>query len=116
MKAETKKVKVCLPSKLVEKGWGKGAEAWDKHNKVVDDPKDPRACRWCAIGAIRACGFSQNGQFVRAVARLLARFNRLQAWHTRPASQIWSFNDNPITTKREVLKVLRTAEKELGYV
>lgn len=40
-------------AKLIEKGWARGWFAKDKYGKIVDHFSDPRAVKFCAVGAIR---------------------------------------------------------------
>lgn len=42
---------------LIEKGWTRGAVARDARGREVD-VDDPRACRFCALGAVFVVGFS----------------------------------------------------------
>ena len=80
---------------LVEKGWTQGAFAKDDYGYIVKST-DPKACSWCATGAIQAV-LPKNVPFSDYTALL-----------TVP-NGIVLFNDNLNTTKEDVLKVFDKA-------
>ena len=79
--------------KFVEKGWTQGVFARDKEGNTVES-KDPRACKWNAMGALIAA----NPQGLYRWLELCSIFHSLT-----DKSLSFAFNDEPETTKEDVL-------------
>lgn len=82
-------------------------DRWGKYHYAVDaagltvDPADPRACRWCLLGAIWRCAGDDKG------AAVIAYLRRLSG-----RAQLWIFNDGAYTGHGDVLGLLDRAIAE----
>lgn len=81
------------------KRWTKGANARDKRGVEVNT-HSPNAVCWCSSGATKRI-YSDNLAFVRF--RLRTAIGNLSA------SSILEFNDNPKTTHKQVMAVVKKA-------
>ena len=80
---------------LIEKGWTQGVAARNDYGFIVH-PTDPKACEWCATGAIRAVAMGDSE--TREIAIYLEDFIELK-------STLVSFNDNVNTTREDILEL-----------
>ena len=100
------------------KGWCQGPAAKDKWGQGVE-VESPRACKWCLIGAMWAQAggyhksYSTNHIAVDRTRSLLETAIE-QKWSYRDPSifgSIVSFNEARGRTKRQVLAVVRAAQR-----
>ena len=90
-------------AEIVEKGWCQGATARDaKGVSVATD--DPRATRWCLIGAIAKAEYELKG-WVKVGGHTACE-------QACGGSGLTSFNDAPGRTAAQVAAALRRAAEE----
>ena len=82
---------------LIRQGWTQNAAASAASGREVD-VNDPRACRWCAGGALQAVGAD------------IPAFAAIKRWSGNPFISGW--NDSPRRTQAEVLAVFDEAIAE----
>ena len=90
---------------------------WIQGNMARDDtgvalrPKDPRACRFCAVGAIEAASIDTNAfEAVREMERSIKRVPGLSS--SNPSRYVVKWNDARGRTAEQVArKMLDTAER-----
>ena len=88
-------------------------ERWCKRAAALDSgggmaiPESPRACRWCLVGAMwKVIHDLKSGAYFKLRQALLSRLPAgIQA--------LGEFNDNPMTTHRDVLSLLDRVIREL---
>jgi hypothetical protein len=86
---------------LVDRGWCRNRIAMDGFGKPCE-PHDPKACRWCVMGAIR--GASRDGGEANEARRALRNHLQLSATVSVP-----DWNDRSNRTQAEVSAALRAA-------
>ena len=91
----------------IEQGWCQGYSAVDKEGTHVS-PSDPRACAFCAIGALAAAlpdSYQENEQ-------MSWRLRRIMRNKMGKDLLITEWNDDPATTKEDVLAMFRLAKAD----
>jgi hypothetical protein len=92
----------CVRDLLLDpRKWTKRVEARDKDNRSVTTD-DPRAYSFCIIGATKVC----EGEF-RARTVVYDYVRRVMP--TDRGSSVSSFNDNAVTTHKDVITTLNNA-------
>lgn len=95
------------PSECIKQGWIQGRLAIDREGFYCS-PNDPRACGWCAIGAVKKC-FENHGDRYTFFQLL---FKKIDTKYDNTYDDIEGFNDAPSRTKEEVISILEEVETE----
>ncbi|HEX7355286.1 MAG TPA: hypothetical protein VF288_10690 [Mycobacteriales bacterium] len=90
---------------LVERGWCRGYAAVTAEG-VDCDPRDPRAVRWTAIGALPVADRSPDRSEWMECVTFLRRGARLS-----PTADFGAWNNDPRTTRPDVLAAFDGAIK-----
>jgi hypothetical protein len=94
---------------FIEIGWTKGSTARDRFGAVVA-PEDPRACRWCAIGAVSAALHVQRERYpIAKTFDLMQRCRALLLRCVHGADTIAGFNDAQ-ERKEPIIQLFKDAE------
>jgi len=81
------------------KAWTKRADARDKWSHRIS-PENPRACKWCARGALVKC-YTEPSDYRAAIAKL-------GNVHIYASTTDW--NDEPCRTHAQVLAAMKKAD------
>ena len=96
--------------KLVKRGWCRQALAVDKE-WVTCPPGSPKACRWCATGAVQAASWALGyGTKVRFAA--LESLRKATRIGIMPSFVPIEYNDDVISSQAEALAWFDKAIKE----
>lgn len=94
---------------LLEKGWVQGVAARDGNGFAVSSV-DPAACAWCASAAIRVAAGLTPSETSAQVVRLYTKVLKAAQPHgARMACLITTWNDDPRTSRSDVLGAIRRA-------
>jgi hypothetical protein len=94
---------------LVRAGWTRGADARTARGQIVV-VHDPRAARFCSVGALRRAARRVDGARVTEI--YLRALNLVKGCASvEPFFDLSSFNDDPTTTKGDVIKAFEGALK-----
>lgn len=103
-KAKEKRKAPLKPSDILKRGWCQLRSAEMRDGTPVR-ATDPRAVRWCLIGAAQ-CAFEGNDSQVDAFINATRRHLFFVA--------IADWNDAPDRTQDQVVRAAEAAEKEMG--
>lgn len=106
---------ICLlgnASDFVKRGWTQVSYARDKKDNSVS-PLDPKACKWCLVGALRKAS-SEDPTYMRRLDRLKVSANvhrSLKDFINYGSLTNW--NDEDGRTQAEVISLLLSVEENV---
>jgi len=89
--------------KLIRKGWTRGAWARYGNNLPANSVTDPKACKFCSVGAIRRVALADGGTHYDAENALHKAIGSIGI------NSVITWNDKKGRTKDEVIKAFKTA-------
>lgn len=98
----------------MEAGWAKNrpAKSKDSHRSLL--PTDPRAARFCIIGAVDRAQFELSGPLGQYETMNLSLRLLDAVAHTQKGRPLTSFNDDWKTSKKQVLALFDAACERVG--